>query len=257
MNYRVGAVGAITQGQIDALVSEAAAALPDTDLGWSWAFDGTRIDLCAELPPVPHPTHRGALLATGAVLLNLRALIRGLGVHSSVRLQPDPNRADLVATIRLEGPRAVTDQDRSLVSAVLAGPRERGVVGNTTSPAALIVAVRKAAKLEQAWLAVQPLTSVFGAINGAGEQSAGTALIIGTVLDGLGAQLQAGQAAQRVVLTAAMMDQPVSPLRIVLQSNGNRRAVRELIGGGLWPQAVFGLPTNGQRSLDNGIARAD
>ena len=77
-------------------------------------------------------------------------------------------------------------------------------------------ALRRAAKAEQAWLAVQPMTPVKAvdpANGGMPSTLEGTVLIVGTVLDGPAARLQAGQAAQRVVLTAAALGVPITPLR--------------------------------------------
>jgi hypothetical protein len=70
---------------------------------------------------------------------------------------------------------------------------------------------------------------------------AATMLIIGTVLDDPAARLQAGQAAQRVAMTAATAGVPVRSLNAVLRRPADRLSVRELVGGGLWPQAALGL----------------
>jgi hypothetical protein len=64
-------------------------------------------------------------------------------------------------------------------------------------------------------------------------------MIIGTVLDGSTARLQAGQATQRTIVTAAALGVPVIRVRTMLNTDVNRRAVRQLLGGGLWPQALL------------------
>jgi hypothetical protein len=61
------------------------------------------------------------------------------------------------------------------------------------------------------------------------------------VLDGPAARLQAGQAAQRVVLTATAAGVPIRSLPTVLNLPAHRQTMRELIGGGLWPQAALSL----------------
>jgi hypothetical protein len=167
---------------------------------------------------------------------------------------PDPERPDLVAEVRLDGPRAVTEQDRSLVAALLAGPPNWSPADAALTMApmvSLLPALRRAAKAEQAWLAVQPMTPVKAVDGNGGMPSTleGTVLIVGTVLDGPAARLQAGQAAQRVVLTAAALGVPITPLRSEWSTEGDRRRVRELIGGGLWPQAVL-HPDPGSQPLD-------
>jgi len=170
-------------------------------------------------------------------------LVRGLGVHSSVRLLPDATQHDLIAAVRLEGPRPVTEQDRSMVAAVFGSVPPQLPNDPVEPDGSTINTLRRVAKAEQAWLAVQTWADVLGAIpNPDSMRSIGTALVIGTVLDGLGAQLQAGQATQRVALTAATMGRPAKTMPQVLQQAGNRHALRELIGGGLWPQAVLDLP---------------
>jgi hypothetical protein len=248
--------GTLIQRQIDALLREACETVGSgrgEDV-WSWHSIGGVIELRAQLPPTSDPLHRSLMLDGGSLLLNLRLLIRGLGVLPAVRAMPDPERPDLVAEVRLDGPRAVTEQDRSLVAALLAGPPNWSPADAALTMApmvSLLPALRRAAKAEQAWLAVQPMTPVKAVDGNGGMPSTleGTVLIVGTVLDGPAARLQAGQAAQRVVLTAAALGVPITPLRSEWSTEGDRRRVRELIGGGLWPQAVL-HPDPGSQPLD-------
>jgi len=242
---------ALTADRLDAAAKEAmAAAVTGKDPAWSWHHTPDSIELLGDLPPLSDPQHREMMLTGGAALLNLRLLIRGLGVHPAVRAVPDPTRRDLIAVLRLEGPRPVSADDRAMVDAVLHGVNRRpgGSEPSLTTPLdapPLITALRRAAKVEQTWLAVQPADE--GALptgtEGRGVEGApaSTMLIVGTVLDGPGARLQAGQAAQRVVLTAAMAHVPVRSLPAVLNRPADRQTIRQLIGGGLWPQAALGL----------------
>ena len=243
---------ALNAARLDAAVEEAMAAAVLTDCNAPWSLHRTQdtIELHGELPPLADPQHREMMLTGGAALLNLRILIRGLGMHPAVRAVPDPTRRDLIAVVRLEGSRPVTADDRALVDAVLHGVNRHPASSDPPVTASLagtplLTALRRAAKVEQAWLAVQP--AVLLAVPIGDEvpvgQSGGTptALIVGTVLDGPGARLQAGQAAQRVVLTAATAGVPVRPLPAVLNRPADRQTVRESIGGGLWPQAALGL----------------
>lgn len=261
MSSAVEPPGILQREQVDALLSEAVAAAeqPAIKGALAWRFTGWEIELLAGLPPVSDLRHRPMLLGCGAVLLNLRILMRGLGVQPTVRILPDPGRLDLIATVRSEHPRQVADNDRALVGAVLsradsaanAGSPLPRAVGEwvdppTPSPDSLISPLRRAAKTEQAWVAVQPLPIVLAAAPSiaGGAETSGTALIVGTVLDGRGARLQAGQAAQRVTLTAAALGAATSHLDELLQPEGNRRRVRELIGGALWPQAILRLDSD-------------
>lgn len=245
---------ALTADRMDAAVQVAMAAVAltdfDQDPAWSWHLTQDTIELLGELPPLADVRHRPLMLIGGAALFNLRILIRGLGMDPAVRAVPDPTRRDLVAVMRLAGPRPVTADDRALADAVSLGVNEqRPDAEPSVSPplagSPLLAALRRAAKVEQTWLAVQPaLDGVRPTrIDGSGVEGppASTTLIVGTVLDGPGARLQAGQAAQRVVLTAAMAGAPVRSLPAVLNRPADRQSIRELIGGGLWPQAVLGL----------------
>lgn len=65
--------------------------------------------------------------------------------------------------------------------------------------------------------------------------------VIGSFNDLPLAQLQAGQAMQRMLLTATAAGLSASFLSQVIEVPGARRQLRELIGGALWPQAVLRL----------------
>jgi hypothetical protein len=234
------APGTFTQDHIDVLVHKAAGNA-NSSRTWSWHSTGTLVELRADLPPVADPRRRSLLLEVGTALLNLRLLIKGLGVHPALRLFPDPGRRDLVATMALQGRRQVTEHDRVLTAAVLSGGRPvRPLAGSSSPFGELFNALRKAAKTEQAWLAAKPIRAVLPATSEKPDSAPeGSALIIGTVLDGSEAQVHAGQAAQRVLLNAAVLGAPVTPISDVLLADVNRLAVRALLGGGLWPQAVL------------------
>lgn len=79
--------------------------------------------------------------------------------------------------------------------------------------------------------------------------------VIGSFDDSPLAQLRAGQAMQRVLVTATLQGLSASFLSQIVEVPQARRQVRTLIGGGLWPQAVlqlgYGLPapTIGRRKI--------
>src|SRR6476661_8805710 len=81
VNRSVEAPGVLTQGQIDALVREAAEAAGwnSTDDAWSWRFTSAVVELRAVRPIATDPNRRALLISAGVVLLNLRMLIKGLG----------------------------------------------------------------------------------------------------------------------------------------------------------------------------------
>ena len=65
--------------------------------------------------------------------------------------------------------------------------------------------------------------------------------VIGSLRDLPTARLQAGQALERVLLTAASTDIPADVLPDLLADTVRRRTVRDLVGGGLWPHSVVRL----------------
>lgn len=152
----------VVQHRIDALLREPDGA--DSAVvsrgGWCWRTTGTTIELLVELQLVTDPWQRTVLLDGGAVLMNLRVFIRGSGFLPVVRLFPDPARRELVATIRLEAQRPVTAQDRALVSAALGRPPGGVPTEIGVDTGLLTSALRRAARTEQAWLAVQPLAAL-------------------------------------------------------------------------------------------------
>lgn len=87
--------------------------------------------------------------------------------------------------------------------------------------------------------------------------------VIGSFNDLPLAQLQAGQAMQRVLLTATVEGLSASFLSQVVEVPETRRQLRTLIGGGLWPQTVlrlgYGLqgPVTRRRSTAGRAERVD
>jgi nitroreductase len=63
--------------------------------------------------------------------------------------------------------------------------------------------------------------------------------VLGSFQDGVSAQLHAGMAMQRVLLSATAAGLSTSFLSHVIEVPGTRKELRTLIGGGLWPQAVL------------------
>lgn len=67
--------------------------------------------------------------------------------------------------------------------------------------------------------------------------------VIGSFQDTTRSRLQAGQAGQRVALTAAAEGLTTTSLAPVVQVPDTRAQLRTLLGGGVWPQAVLHLST--------------
>ncbi|TDD41639.1 Acg family FMN-binding oxidoreductase [Saccharopolyspora elongata] len=81
--------------------------------------------------------------------------------------------------------------------------------------------------------------------------------VLGSFQDGVSAQLHAGMAMQRVLLAATAAGLSSSFLSQIVEVPTTRKELRELIGGGLWPQAVLRIgygspvPATPRRSLDD------
>jgi nitroreductase len=280
MTSRVIPVGHLDEEQVRSVLSAAMAA-PSLHNSQPWRFHCTAatIELHADTRravPAADPGHRELVLSCGAALLNLRLAIRARGVHPAVQLLPDPHRPDLLAIIRPQGHTVVRPDDRDLAAAILRRRTDHGPFHPTVVPTSVVTGLRLAAKTEQAWLptltaAHLPILRVLvdqahdaqrhdpavsaelshwrdhGADQAhppvSGDDVAGDPLVvvIGTFLDVPLARLQAGQAMQRVLLAATAAGLSASFLSGVVEVPATRRQLRDLIVGGLWPQAVLRL----------------
>jgi len=110
MTATILATGSMASPAVGALLAEstAVAGWPKGDVLW-WRPTTTAFELHGALPPMTDDRHRELLLTSGASLLNLRLLIRVLGLHPAVRLLPDPERPNLLATVRPQGLRVITN----------------------------------------------------------------------------------------------------------------------------------------------------
>lgn len=285
---RVLPVGALDGAQVrSVLLAAIAAPSPYDSQPWQFACTPQVIELHADRGRATHAhdrDHRELLLACGAALCNLRLAIRALGVRVEVRSFPDSNRPDLLATVRPVGRAPVTPTDRLLATAIHQRPNH-GSTDRATAPASLLNRLRQAAETERGWLAIldgAQLTALrrlayrahriqtqagsgrsdrTPAIREADADSDPLVAVIGSFHDSLATRLQAGQATQRVLLTAAAAGLPAYFLPQVVEVPATRRALRTLIGGGLWPQTVLRIgtgppqPPAPRRSLDD-VARA-
>jgi hypothetical protein len=250
MNTEATNFGPLGWNRVEAALTESAAAFNRADASaWSWRRHDSTIELRGELPAVLDSRHRELMLVGGALLLNLRLLVRGMGAYVAVRIMPDPGQHDLVAVVRAEGAHPVTPDDRTLVDAVVAGRNHRTPDARPVTPN-LLTRLRRAARLEQTWLAPLPEVPAIEAtaaarspagsrVDGSHSPAAAMPIVIGTVLDAPSTRLQSGQAMQRVLLTAAVNGVPARPERGALHSTARRADLRSLIGGGLWPQAML------------------
>jgi nitroreductase len=265
---RVIPVGHLDEDQVRSVLHAAMAApSPHDRESGRFLCTATTIELYTD-----DPDNRELLLSCGAALVNLRLAIRALGVHPAVQLLPDPHRTNLLAVIRPLGHTVVRSGDRELADAIFRRRTDRGPHTGPIPPA-VVAGLRQAAKTERAWLfTLRPahLSILRGLVHQAQEdQHHDPALVtepliavIGTFHDSPLARLQAGQATQRVLLAATVAGLPASLLSQVLAVPATRKQLRELIVGGLWPQAVLQIgygapvPAIARRDLDDVVPSA-
>ena len=278
MDIGVVSVGRLTGQQVrSVLIAATAAPSPHDSRPWRFHCTAETIELYAD-PLRADPGRQEPTLSCGAALLNLRLAIRALGVRPAVQLLPDPHRPDLLALVRPQGGSALTPAIRQLAEAISRRHTDLGPFRATTVPPPVLAELRQAARNERAWMLTlinADLPVLRGLVDRARQaqrdnraavaertQRTGGArppllgddfqgvedvgpdpliAVIGTLHDQPLARLQAGQAMQRVLLTATAAGLSTSLLSAVVEVPETRKMLREQIVGGLWPQAVLRL----------------
>ncbi|MFI5613996.1 hypothetical protein [Amycolatopsis sp. NPDC051903] len=246
MKAGVRPVGRLTARQVRAVLV-AATSPPPLHEGCPWRFRCTPASI--ELYAAPSRNgRRGQLLDCGAALLNLRLAVKAQGCHPDVRLLPARSRPDLLAVVRPRGLEPVTPIDRRLAGAIRIRRGNRSPFTTAVVPPALHRELRRAAELERAWLAtigpehLPRLREILRRSDSSGFDLAPERLLVavGSLHDTPLAQLHAGQAVQRVLLTATVAGLSAAHWTDVL-TPASRRELRGLLGGGLWPQVLLRL----------------
>ncbi len=258
MYSSVAAVGSLGRSEVRSVLNSVTKWLPD---GEDWSLDcaGLGFEIRYTGPAVPHGRvdDRDVLVRCGRIILDLRVAIRARGVHPTVQLLPDDDECDLLAVVLPQGRSVPTAEDLALFDAIK--HREGGPALVPGVPAETMRRLRQAAKMEQSWIAtlshqqVDAIRTGSTVADGAADlSSTGTpatgrqpgspvTAVIGSLRDLPTARLQAGQALERVLLTAASTDLPATVLPDLLADPARRRQVRDLVGGGLWPHCVVRL----------------
>ncbi|GAA2570102.1 nitroreductase [Pseudonocardia hydrocarbonoxydans] len=219
------------------------------------------------------PDSRDLRLSCGAALLTLRLAVAAQGVRTVVTLLPDPARPRIVATLYPAGVVQPTSDETALFAAVPHRRSHRVPFAPRRVSAAHRLLLRRAAEVEGAWLhavdepderrrvrdlllqahrhqwvdpgfraewrsrtpePVQP-----------GDRPARTdtdpsalLLVLGTRHDLPVAQLRAGQALQRVLLTATALGLVSSVLSAATEVRVSREVLGRMYGPGLHPQII-------------------
>lgn len=236
-------VARLTTDQVRTVLAAARSApWPDSDQPWLFHCTATTIELHLTGDTAAN-TAPDEVLACGGALLTLRLAVQAMGVYADVRLVPDDRRPGLLAVVRPEHERVATTWDRQLAHAstgcasTLAGQA-------ASTPVAALPELRRAAELEQAWLA--PLTRAqLATLRMPTTGPSSLIAVIGSLQHDVRALLQAGQAVRRVALTAVTLGLRTTVRPEPVATRTARAALRTLIGGALEPRAVLDVSAPG------------
>ncbi|WP_242546748.1 hypothetical protein [Amycolatopsis sp. MtRt-6] len=261
MKTGVMPVGHLSESQMRSVLL-AATAPPPLRRGRPWRFQCTpdAVELYADsLSTGTDSDQRERMLDCGAALLNLRLAIKAQSSHADTRLFPTADRPDLLAVVRPNGYETIAPVDRELVAAIADRQSNRRPFTAAVIPDAVQRQLRRAAEVERAWLAtitddqvpqlrdimhrteLPPATPGPGGGSDLDIEPGRLVVVIGSLHDTALGRLQAGQALQRVLLTAAAAGLSAALSSQVMAVPAARRELRQLLGGGLWPQVMLRL----------------
>ncbi|MEV0667552.1 hypothetical protein ACIBI3_41760 [Actinomadura luteofluorescens] len=146
----------------------------------------------ARFRPSHDPAGRGLHLSSGAALVNLRLAAAQLGHEAVVRLLPDAGRPSVLASVRLAGRHRISREERLLYAATLR-PFRAGPAAGPCPPLPVVDELAGEVRLEGATLRRLPR----------GPHSTGQRAVLTTRGDSPAEWLRAGQALQRLLLSAA------------------------------------------------------
>jgi nitroreductase len=263
----------LTSEQVDGLLTTAdRAPSPHDSRPWRFHVTSRGVELYAvpeRALPVADPDGRAQRMACGSALFNVRLALHGHRIRPIVTLLPDRDRPDLLAVIRNGGTKEATPEQTRLLLAVGAQQIDRNPFSAEAVFPAERHALRRAALEEGAWLHVvhdrserasmralvlraerlqtadpefrAELATLSGRPHAPGAITAEEPLmaLLTSHLSGTMAEVQVGQALQRVLLTAAAAGLTTSLLRQVVEVPQTREELRLLFGGARPPQAVL------------------
>jgi hypothetical protein len=179
------------------------------------------------------PHSRETRLACGLALLNVRLALQGHGIRPLVTLLPGPSAGDAAAAVRLGGYQEPGPDVLALLHALRTNRRTWTTFPELASWRGLL---SRAAEVERSWLHVR----------------SGTELVLCTFNQGAAAEIRAGQAMQRVILTAGTVGFVVSPALDPISLSALRADLRPCLGNTLVPQSVLRLGGEELRRIGNG-----
>jgi hypothetical protein len=260
MKTGVMPVGHLSAGQVRSILLSATAPPPlRNSRPWRFQCTPDSIELYANPLAGTDSDQRERLLDCGAALLNLRLAIKAQGSHADVGLFPAAGRPELLAVVRPHGYETIAPDDERLVAAIADRQSNRRPFTAAVVPSSVQRQLRRGAEMERAWLAtvtaeqvpqlreimrrseLPPATPGPGSGTDLDVEPERLVVVIGSLHDTALARLQAGQAMQRVLLTATAAGISAALSSQPMAAPATRRELRQLIGGGLWPQIMLRL----------------
>jgi nitroreductase len=277
MTAAPGALGLSTEETLAVLATMSLAPSVHNSQPWRLRLLPDRIELHADLDralPATDPESRELRLSCGAALYNLRLALNGLGIRPLVTLLPGAAAPGALATIRRGGRVELTEETRALLQAVPVRRTNRRPFFDAPVPTAHAQAMVRAAERERSWLHVvsdrvkrarlqdfvvraSRLQKADPAVQAeldkwdASEHGAPTAsaephtegdpliVVLCSYYDGPLAELQSGQAMQRVLLAATTLGLSASFMSQPVEVRAIREELRHMLGGSLEPQTLL------------------
>jgi hypothetical protein len=261
MKTGVMPVGPLSASQVRSVLLTATAPSPFR-IARPWRFQCTpdAIELYTDVPATSTDSdQRERLLNCGVALLNLRLAIKAQGSHPDVHLFPTADRPDLLAVVRPRGHETNAPHDQTLAETIADQRSNRRPFTAAVVSPSVQRQLRRGAEIERGWLAtitadqvpalreimrraeVPPATPGPGGGTDLDLEPDRLVVVVGTLHDTALARLQAGQAMQRVLLTAGAAGISAALSSQAMAVPATRRELRQLLGGGIWPQIMLRL----------------
>ncbi len=122
---------------------------------WCFRVRDDEVDVIADRTralEVLDPEHRELVISCGAALFHLRVAMRYFGREPIVAVMPSYEEPDVLAVVKLGPERERTVEDELLFRAIPERHTNRVTTDESSLPAALVLAMKDAARLERCWL---------------------------------------------------------------------------------------------------------